>query len=215
MKIQWALKRNGVTLIELLVALVIFGVIIGAIYQLFIAQTRAYTVQDQAVEVQQTLRNAMEILVRDLRMAGYDDDNLASTVMIPIPIVTPVQASDITVNYESYDSTLAQYQRHTVSYWRDAATSTLFRQRTINAVAEAAEPLLENVDALTFTYGVDTNLDGNVDNWVSPTGVGVSKVIAVRIGLTARPSQINPDVAARVSPRTLTTVVIFRNIIMK
>jgi type IV pilus assembly protein PilW len=215
MKIQWALKQRGVTLIELLVALVIFGVVIGAIYRLFVAQTRAYTVQDQVVEVQQTVRSVMEILLRDLRMAGYDDDNTASTVTIPIPIATPVQASDITVSYEYYDSILAQYQRHTVRYWRDAGSSTLFRQCTINAVAEAAEPLLENVDALTFTYGVDTNEDGNVDNWVAATGVGVSKVIAVRISLTARPSQINPDVAARVSPRTLTSAVIFRNIIMK
>jgi len=215
MRTQWIIKQRGVTLIELLVALVIFGVVIGAIYRLFVAQTRAYTVQDQVVEVQQTVRSVMEILLRDLRMAGYDDDNIASTVTIPIPIATPVQASDITVSYEYYDSILAQYQRHTVRYWRDAGSSTLFRQRTINAVAEAAEPLLENVDALTFTYGVDTNEDGNVDNWVAATGVGVSKVIAVRISLTARPSQINPDVAARVSPRTLTSAVIFRNIIMK
>lgn len=209
------MKQKGLTLIELLVAMILSAFIMGAIYRLFVVQTRAYTVQDQVVEVQQTVRSAMEILLRDLRMAGYDDDSLASTVTVPVPIVTPVQTSDMTVSYEYYDTILAQYQRHTVRYWRDAGTSTLFRQRTINAAAEAAEALLENVDNLNFTYGVDTIEDGVVDNWAAAADVGVSKVIAARVTLTARPSQINPDVQTRVSPRTLSSAVIFRNIIMK
>ncbi len=215
MRMQWIFKQKGVTLIELLVALIISAFVMAAIYRLFIVQTRAYTVQDQAVEVQQSVRSAMEVLLRDLRMAGYDDDSKASTVTIPVPIVTPVQASDITVSYEYYDSSVPQYQRHTIRYWRDAGTSTLFRQRTINATAEAAEPLLENVDVLTFTYGIDTNEDGNAESWEAAAGVGVSKVIAVSVTLTARPSQDNPDVVKRVSPRTLTSAVTFRNIIMK
>ena len=210
-------QKEGVTLIELLVALAIFGIVIGAIYRLFIVQTRAYTVQDQAVEVQQNVRSAMEILLRDLRMTGYDDDNTASTITITTPILTPVLDSDITVSYEYYDTTLAQYQRHTVRYWRDAPTSTLFRQLTINDVAQPPVPdtLLQNVDALTFTYGIDTNDDGVCDNWVNAAGVGASKVIAVRVLLTGRPDQTNPDVQKRVSPRTLTSAVTLRNLIMK
>ena len=210
-------QKKGVTLIELLVALAIFGIVIGAIYRLFIVQTKAYTVQDQAVEVQQNVRSAMEVLLRDLRMAGYDDDNTASTITITTPILTPVLESDITVSYEYYDTTLAQYQRHTVRYWRDAPTSTLFRQLTINDVAQPPVPdtLLQNVNALTFTYGIDTNDDGVVESWVDAAGVGASKVIAVRVLLTGRPDQTNPDVQKSVSPRTLTSAVTFRNLIMK
>jgi len=209
-------QKKGVTLIELLVALAILGIVIGAIYRLFIVQTKAYTVQDHAVEVQQNVRSAMEILLRDLRMTGYDDDNTASTVAITTPILTPVLDSDITVSYEYYDSTLAQYQSHTVRYWRDAS-STLFRQLTINGVDQPPVPdtLLQNVDALTFTYGIDTNDDGVCDNWVTAAGVGASKVIAVRVVLTGRPDQTNPDVQKSVSPRTLTSAVTLRNLIMK
>lgn len=210
-------QKKGVTLIELLVALAIFGIVIGAIYRLFIVQTKAYTVQDQAVEVQQNVRSAMEVLLRDLRMAGYDDDNTASTITITTPILTPVLDSDITVSYEYYDTTLAQYQRHTVRYWRDAPTWTLFRQLTINDVAQPPVPdtLLQNVNALTFTYGIDTNDDGVVESWKNAVDVGASKVIAVRVLLTGRPDQTNPDVQKSVSPRTLTSAVTFRNLIMK
>ena len=221
-------QKKGVTLIELLVALAIFGIVIGAIYRLFIVQTKAYTVQDQAVEVQQNVRSAMEILLRDLRMTGYDDDNTASTITITTPILTPVQASDVTVSYEYYDTTLAQYQRHAVRYWRDAATSTLRRQLTINDVAQPPVPetLLQNVDNLTFTYGIDANEDGVVDDqngdniiderdFVQAASVGGSKVIAVQVTLTGRPDQTNPDVRKSVSPRTLTSAVTLRNLIMK
>ena len=213
MRTRCVFKQKGVTLIELLVALVICGVVIGAIYRLFIVQTRAYTVQDQVVEVQQSVRSAMELLLRDLRMTGYDDDSLASTVTIPTPLLVLLDNS-ITVSYEYYDSGAAQYQRHDVAYWTDAS-STLFRQRTINGVAETAEALLGNVNALTFTYGIDTDVDGDVDSWVTAGGVGTSKVIAVSVTLTARPTSVNPDVQTRISPRTLTSAVTFRNLMMR
>ncbi len=109
-----------------------------------------------------------------------------------------------------------QNQINTVNYWVTASPSPiLFRQLTVNDVAQPAEILLENVNDLTFTYGVDTDGDGYVDNWVAAAGVGTSKVIAVRVTLTARPTSVNPDVQTRVSPRTLTSAVTLRNLIMK
>ena len=210
MRTQWIFRQKGITLIELLVALAIFGIVIGAIYRLFIVQTRAYTVQDQVVEVQQSVRSAMEILLQDLRMTGFDDDSTTSTVMITTPIATPVADNLITVSYEYTN------QRYTVTYWRDAPSSTLFRQININPPdVTTTETLLGNVDDLTFTYGVDTDEDGDVDNWVAAAAVGTSRVIAVRITLTARPTPVNPDVPQMVSPRTLTSAVTFRNLVMR
>jgi type IV pilus assembly protein PilW len=200
---------KGMTLMELLVALVICGMVVSGIYRVFIAQSRAYTVQDQVVEVQQSVRSVMEILLRDLRMTGFDYDN--TPITISTPIVTPLSDNGITVNYEYYDKTALQYQKHTVAYWRDAPTSRLIRQLSVNDVARPQENLLENVEVLNFTYGVDVNEDGALGNWVSAGGVGASKVVAVRVTLTARPVQVNPDVKM-VSPRTLVSNVTFRNL---
>jgi type IV pilus assembly protein PilW len=200
---------KGMSLIELLVALVICGMVVAGIYRVFIAQSRAYTVQDQVVEVQQSVRSAMEILLRDLRMTGFDYDN--TPITITTPIVTPLSENAITVTYEYYDKTVPQYQKHTVAYWRDAPTSRLIRQLTVNDVPRPQENLLENVEILNFTYGVDVNEDGALENWVSAGGVGTSKVVAVRVTLTARPVQVNPDVQM-VSPRTLVSAVTLRNL---
>jgi len=204
------LNRKGITLIELLVALVICGMVAGGIYQTFIAQSKSYTVQDQVTEVQQSVRSAMEILLRDLRMAGYDSDNILSTVTITNPIAS-LSDDAITVNYEYYDKTLAAYQKHTVVYWRDGGSSSLIRQLTVNDVATPQETLLENVENLNFTYGVDVNEDGALENWVAAGSIGISKVVAVRVALTGRPVQINPDLQ-KISPRTLVSSVTLRNL---
>src|SRR4030067_1285813 len=81
------INRKGLTIIELLVALVIFSIVIAGTYRLFISQSRAYTVQDQVVETQQSIRSAMEILLRDLRMTGFDNDSLNSKITILNPLI--------------------------------------------------------------------------------------------------------------------------------
>jgi hypothetical protein len=71
------------------------------------------------------------------------------------------------------------------------------------------------MNALDFTYGVDDNDDDVVDRWVLAAGVGVGRVIAVRVVLTARPNQTNPDVQKAVSPRTLDSIVMMRNLCLR
>jgi len=232
MKIQSAFNREGITLIELLVALAISAIVLAGIYQLFISQTKTYAKQDQVVEVQQSVRSAMEILLRDLRMAGFVDDNPASTKTIPTAIVTPVQDSDVTVYYVYYDRNTATYQKYTVRYWRDAASSTLYRNLSIDDVLQnppatnSLNILLQNVGALNFRYGIDANMDNLMDD-IDGDGVitdndfvtatvknntyPTATVVAARVALTGGPNPTNIDVAKVVSPRTLISAVTLRN----
>jgi len=211
MRTEPILNKNGVSLIELLVALVICGVVVAGAYRFFITQTRAYSVQDQVIEAQQSVRLAMEILLSDLRMAGYDDDSIHSTVTITDAIVAPLRDDSITFSFEYYDKTTLQYQKHTVAYRREMNPSRLIRQLTINEVVGSPDILLENVDAFNLTYGIDTNDDGKLDQWVPTEKVEKNKVIAVEVVLSAMPTQTNPDVRA-VSPRTLVSTVTLRNL---
>jgi len=228
MKPQSIFNKKGITLIELLVALVISAITIAGIYKIFISQTKLYRVQDEVVEVQQSVRGAMEILLRDLRMTGFDDDNANSKYTVPpydpITVVNPIVTRGdnfITVSYEYFDRTvgsLGEYQLHTVAYALDGYSS-LVRTRTVtkpNKTSDTrSEPLLPNVTGLNFTYGVDENDDDVLDSWVSAASVGVRRVIAVRVVLTARPNQTNPDVQKMVSPRTLDSVVTMRNLCLR
>lgn len=229
MNIRLLFNRRGITLIELLVGLVICAIAIAAIYRLFITQSRAYVVQDQVVEIQQNIRSAMELMVRDLRMAGFDYDNLNSLFRIedfkPLPPYI-VAGNSITVWYENYQTGPPVIsQIHAVTYTLNG--TNLQRQLTINNVVQPQQPevLLGDVDALALDCGIDGRIgyeatqDGVVDNWINCGAVNNSrdKVIAVRISLTTRPEQVNPedDRFRMVSPRTLTSIVALRNLSIK
>jgi len=70
-------KKTGVTLIELLIALVLSSILTAALYRVFIDQEETYTVQDQLAEMQQNVRVAMGQMTREIRMAGYGGDMLS------------------------------------------------------------------------------------------------------------------------------------------
>jgi prepilin-type N-terminal cleavage/methylation domain-containing protein len=63
--------NKGVTLIELMIVLVIAGILVGGIYTLFATQQRSYYVQDRVTGIQQDGRAVLNIMARDIRMAGF------------------------------------------------------------------------------------------------------------------------------------------------
>ena len=65
----------GFTLVEFMIAMVISGLIMAAVYSAYIVQQRTATAQDEVTVMQQNIRSAMVILCRDLRMVGYDPTN--------------------------------------------------------------------------------------------------------------------------------------------
>jgi prepilin-type N-terminal cleavage/methylation domain-containing protein len=61
----------GFTLIELMIAMVIAGIVLAAIYQAYRSQQKAYVTQQMVIEMQQNARSAMTLMKREIRMAGY------------------------------------------------------------------------------------------------------------------------------------------------
>jgi len=211
--------EKGVTLIELLIALVISGIIIAAVYRMFVAQTRSYTVQDQVAEVQQNVRNAMELLVKDIRMAGFDDDKLnisGEDIHPPAALMSPA-ANSIMLLYEHHDNVGTPLIRQ-VTYSVNANNQLLRNQVPADPGAEVGgDPILDNVNRFALTYLIDVidPLTGKRDRRshfeVEAGAIGVANVVAVRVRLGASPASNNPDVNSQVSPRGLDTVVAMRN----
>jgi type IV pilus assembly protein PilW len=61
---------QGFTIIELMIAMVVSLLAMGAIYSTFLAQHRSYQVQEETSEMQQNIRTAMYYMQREIRMAG-------------------------------------------------------------------------------------------------------------------------------------------------
>ncbi len=71
------MNRKGITLIELLVALTISGVLVAGVYRTFVSQQHTFTVQDQVVDMQQNVRLAINRMTRELRMAGFGGEGIS------------------------------------------------------------------------------------------------------------------------------------------
>jgi hypothetical protein len=63
---------KGITLIEILVALFVTGVISAAMFRIYLNQHHAWLIQDSVIEMQQNARASIDELTRQLRMAGYE-----------------------------------------------------------------------------------------------------------------------------------------------
>lgn len=61
----------GFTLVELMIAMVIAGIVLAAIYQAYRSQQKVYITQQMVIEMQQNARSAMTLMKREIRMAGY------------------------------------------------------------------------------------------------------------------------------------------------
>jgi type IV pilus assembly protein PilW len=68
-------KERGFTHIEALVAMGIAGIIIAAITMTFITQQKLYHAQEDLTEMMQGTRAAMDMMSREVRMAGYSPTN--------------------------------------------------------------------------------------------------------------------------------------------
>jgi prepilin-type N-terminal cleavage/methylation domain-containing protein len=210
--------KKGITLIELMVALVICGIIIAAIYRLFVAQTRAYSTQEQVADIQQNVRNAMELLIQDIRNAGCDDDK--TQTKYPDPPITP-GADSITIQYEYTDTSV--YPRvgmiRTINYYVDGNNRLMRNQLPPSTPpAEAGgDPILENVGTFVLTYGVDSSPAGILFNdrrlrqFVPVGAIGGANIVAVRVQLSGATPPNLPDLG-NVSPRALDTVIAMRNL---
>lgn len=65
-------NQKGITLIELMVAMAIAGIVAAAMFAFQQSQTRSYVTQDALVDMQQNARAAMHFMTSELRMAGLD-----------------------------------------------------------------------------------------------------------------------------------------------
>ena len=77
-------SKAGFTLVEVMVAMAISGVVLASIVKVYSAQLKTHTTQQQVVEMQQTMRAILYLMERDIRMAGYAPQGGLSDPIISI-----------------------------------------------------------------------------------------------------------------------------------
>jgi len=178
-------NQMGFTLVELIVAMGIGMAMIAAVTTTFTSQTRFYDSQEQINEMQQNARGAMDVIARELKLAGYKNNNGAAP--------TGLTASG--VNYDTANLVLqadldgnntidtSSGSLENISYSFDSANKRI-KRRLGTATSDV---LAENITSFTFTY---LQADGTT------TATLASQIRQVKITITAQTAKINPNTGA-------------------
>ena len=89
-------NKCGTSLLEVLIALIITGVVTTAIFKTYVTQHENYLIQEDVTDIQQNARAAIDELSRHIRMAGHD-------LPLGVPAIVPANTNPdtITVTYRS------------------------------------------------------------------------------------------------------------------
>jgi type IV pilus assembly protein PilW len=79
--------KKGFTAVELLVSLAILSITLSSIYGLYMSFIRMHTKERVKINVQQNVRSSLDMMVRDIRMAGIDPEKTGD-----FGIVSPLNA---------------------------------------------------------------------------------------------------------------------------
>ncbi|MCJ8499304.1 prepilin-type N-terminal cleavage/methylation domain-containing protein [Desulfatitalea alkaliphila] len=69
-------NEDGFTLVELLIAMVVAAIVGGAMVANYVSQQRSATMVRQVAQMQQQLRGALFIMESDIRVAGFNPQNI-------------------------------------------------------------------------------------------------------------------------------------------
>ncbi|MCM2283410.1 MAG: prepilin-type N-terminal cleavage/methylation domain-containing protein [Desulfobacula sp.] len=200
-------NNKAFTLIELLVSMAVFGIIVGLVVNQYTSQQDSQLTQNQVVEMQQNIRNALIIMTRDIQMAGFDPE-ISKTLGI-VNAGDGSNGNPLTFTYSVADDGLDndgdgtidesdEFQTIQYSLFDSLADGDMDIGRAVGAGGNQA--IAENIQILQFTY-----LDGSGN----PTAT-LSDIRAVRVAITATTDL--GELRRAADNRTVTAVIKFRNI---
>jgi len=168
-------KKRGYTILELLVAIAISGIFMGAIYSAYISQQRSTVGHEQVSAMQRNLRSAMYYMEKEIRMAGCDPTGRTNAGIIQANANLMQFTGDI-----DGDGTIGTGEN---IIYRLSGTDL---ERNTTRIAE-------NIDALNFVY-----LDGDSPPNVLNPGItnvsasSIPNIRSVQVTLLARTGKEDP-----------------------
>ena len=173
---SWARQGEGFTILELLVAMAIFMVICGAMFELLDISQKKYTAETQLTAAYQDARLAMDQITRDFNVAGYPPAGVYSVLPVSKPwrYATgpvawspnyPVSDCQIGMNcvtpgdYDLIIETRLSTDTHVSWIWYHLNTATNALMRTV--IRKSSGDPLATVQAATETTSLLANVMNN------------------------------------------------------
>jgi len=169
---QYCKLRNvtGFTLTELMVAMGIGMVVLAAVTTTFMAQAKFYNAQEQINEMQQNARGALDIITRELKMAGYKP-NGGTFDGVTYSVSQLMIQADLDGNGGISTSGSANEQ---ISYAYDSTNKQITRKIGTGTV----EVLADNITAFAFSYLNSSGATTTTSSSIRQVAISITAITA-------------------------------------
>jgi len=175
---------QGFTLVELLIAVAIAGIVMGGIYSVYRSQQSSYVAQAQVTALEQQVRAAMFFMQRDISMAGCDPTGHANAGILTAGSNFIRFTEDLNGNGDpsEYNEDIA-YSLYTSKGVQKLGRRSPYKK---NNHLVSNQPVVEHVDSLNFVY-----LDAAGNVLLTPVS-DPSRIRSVQITLVVRGDKADP-----------------------
>jgi type IV pilus assembly protein PilW len=186
--------QHGFSLMELVFAIGIGMVIIGAIAGTFMTQTRFYNAQEQVNEMQQNARAAIDLISREIKMAGYKPtgDTITGVSYSTTELRIRSNNNGYLAVANGGDTTINDSSDEHLVYTFDAANKQI--KRAYGAVGATPQVVANNITAFTFSY-----LDSS-----GAATTTAANIRQISLSITARTAKPDPNLSTNNGYRTYT-----------
>ena len=140
--------QQGMTLVELMIAMVIGLIVLGAVSSVFISTRQTFRTTDSLSRIQESARYALEMMARDIRMTGYIGCGNLQTITVNTIANSPVEALEFDNALRGRDAPSGQIAGIDL-----VGSDTI----TIKGVFDGGVPLLSDLTP----SATDIKIDGN------------------------------------------------------
>jgi len=183
-------KDSGFTLVEMMVSLGIGMVIVAAVTTTFMTQTKVYNAQEHVNDMQQNARAALDMIARELKMAGYKPNTgpVYGLGALGVNLDNTKLVIEADLNEDnSINGTAGSLERITYAY--NSGT----KQITRRLGSGTSSVFADNITAFNFTY---LKADG-----VTPATLA-AEIRQVKIDITAKTAAPDPSFPGNSGYRT-------------
>jgi type IV pilus assembly protein PilW len=201
-------KEDGFSLVELFIYMAMFIVVMGALYSVFIGNTKSYSSQENKVEMVQDLRAAMHLLVSDIRMAGLDPtdaDGIGFVDNADDKYDTDGNSIHFTMDF---DGNGAIDTSEDINYFLKNSGGV---QQIVRRTGDGSEPVVaENITSFSLTYLFEDGDTGTPDESDGDTTNDFEHIRSVQIAMTGETAEVDP-VTRQKKTRSQTSWAVIRN----
>lgn len=178
-------SKKGFTMVEILVAMVVTLLSLGAIYSTFFNQHKSYVLQEETTVMNQNLRIALFYIIREIRMAGCDPTGNANARIVTANATSIHFTEDVRGDFDgSEPDGDTKDENENIAY-------CLKGNNLVKNTGGGNQMVVPNIDALDFVY-----LDGSSPpKALNPEGSSVpdkllDQIRSVEVTMVARTDRI-------------------------